>query len=271
MKEDPVHKFYSGVAVSGTPESYAKSVAISSGYTEEDLALIPPEARLGLGCGNSVAASGVKPGEYVLDLGCGAGMDLFFAGQKVGPTGKAIGVDFSADMVKRGQQIAKLYKRMNVEFHHGPIESLPFPDELFDLAISNCVLNLVPDKQAAFKEIYRVLRSKGGRFAVSDIVLKKALPEELAKDLGAICGCIGRAVDAETYKKSLEIAGFVNVVVEDSKKNLYKMYFSKEQGGVFTPCCSGGGCCCKGGQPSVFEKYNIDDYAMSCIVKADKK
>eukprot|EP00829_Urostomides_striatus_P001978 TRINITY_DN1213_c0_g1_i3.p1 TRINITY_DN1213_c0_g1~~TRINITY_DN1213_c0_g1_i3.p1 ORF type:complete len:338 (+),score=37.21 TRINITY_DN1213_c0_g1_i3:64-1077(+) len=157
---DPVKKHYSTIAVKGTNELYAHSVAKTAGYTEEDLAQIPPEASLGLGCGNSVAEANLKQGDFVLDLGCGAGMDLFLSGTKVGPNGKAVGVDYSEDMVKRGKEVAKKYNRNNVEFHFCPIDAMTFPSNSFDVVISNCVLNLVPEKKRHSKKYAEYQKAK---------------------------------------------------------------------------------------------------------------
>lgn len=268
--QDIVKNHYTNVAVSGLDVKHAQATALKCGYTEEDLKLIPPEACLGLGCGNSVAAAKIQKGEKILDLGCGAGMDLFLAGAKVGPEGKAVGVDFSDEMIRRGREVAAKYGRTNVEFCHSPIDKMTFADQEFDVTISNCVLNLVPDKQKAFSEIYRVLKSKG-RFVVSDIVLKKPLPDELRRDMAAIVGCVGRAVEAATYKTSLEKAGFVDVSITDEKKDLMTLY---RKPGFGKNVCEGSTCCCGTGttrvDTKVIDKYDLNEYAMSCIVRAHK-
>jgi len=192
--DDPVKTHYTNIAKEKNDIEMAHQIAKKCGYTDNDLKNIPDEACLGLGCGNSVVAANPKEGEWVLDLGCGAGMDLFLAGSRVGPSGRAIGVDFSTEMVKKGMAVAKKYGKTNVEFHYSPIDSMPFSDEIFDISISNCVLNLVPDKLKAFGEIYRVLK-KTGRFVVSDILVKKELPEEIRKDVAAIVGCFLKKFD----------------------------------------------------------------------------
>ena len=266
---DIVKNHYTSIAISKGDLEMAHQIALKCGYSAEDLTKIPSEACLGLGCGNSVIAAELKEGEKVLDLGCGAGMDLFLSGTKVGLKGKAVGVDFSEEMVKRGNEIAKKYHRENVSFVHSPIDKMPFENETFDVAISNCVLNLVPDKIKAFAEVYRVLKNGSGRFVVSDIVIKKTLPEDLRKDAAAIVGCVGRAVDADTYKKNLELAGFKNVTMTNMNKDLNTLYtkpgFKKEG-----PSC----CCGTGNGPKVdtkvLQKYDLNEYAMSCIVKAAK-
>ena len=264
MKADPVNEHYSKVAVTESDPELRRHVALEAGYTEEDLALIPPEASLGLGCGNSVHAAALQPGEKVVDIGCGAGMDVFLAGGRVGPTGLAVGVDFSVEMIKKGTELAKKYAKTNVEFYNCSADAMPFPSNTFNVIISNCVLNLVPDKQKAFQEIYRVLKP-GGRFVVSDIVLKKPLPPDLASDLGAIVGCVGRAVEAESYKTSLEGVGFKNVSVEDKKKDLESMFTKYERTVNICACCTS---CCPAA--TALSKYKINEYAMSCTVTAYK-
>jgi len=271
MEVDPVYQHYSQVASKGVREATALQTAIKAGYTEEELASIPKEASLGLGCGNSVAAAELKEGEMLLDLGCGAGMDLFLAGFKLGEKGKAVGVDFSEEMIKRGNDIAKKYNRDNVEFVLSPIEKMPFADNTFDVVISNCVLNLVPNKLDAFKEIFRVLKPSG-RFVVSDIILRKPLPEELEKDIASIVGCVGRAVLLETYKKNLEEAGFSDVSSTDSNKDLNTLYNEASED---TQLCGTSVSCCGKKQTqqqpvTALQKYDLNEYTGSYIVKAIK-
>lgn len=276
LDQDPVHEHYSEVAKKSTNAELATKIAAKSGYSSEELASIPPEANLGLGCGNSVAAAEIKLGEFVLDLGCGAGMDVFLVGVRVGPSGKAVGVDFSADMINHAKEIALKYKRTNVEFMNCAIDQMPFKDNQFNVVISNCVLNLLPDKQKAFKEIARVLKKGSeGRFVVSDIVLKKELPTELRENVAAVVGCLGRAVTKEEYTKNLELAGLTGITIEDKKRDLMNLYYKpgfdksdcKEKG-------EGCGCCSKQKgkvDTTVLDKYDLNEYAMSCIIKAIKK
>ena len=189
---------------------------------------------------------------------------------KLGEKGKAVGVDFSEEMIKRGNDIAKKYDRKNVEFVHSPIEKMPFGENTFDVIISNCVLNLVPNKLDAFREIFRVLKPSG-RFVVSDILLRKPLPEELEKGLVSIVGCIGRAVGLDTYKKNLEEAGFSDVSAVDSNKDLNTLYNEAGEdtqgcGTCTVPCCG------KKSEPvNVLKKYDLNEYTGSYIVKAIKK
>ena len=194
-----VQSKYASVAKSGlsTDQSGVRAVAEAFGYTPEQLASIPAEANMGLSCGNPTAFASLKPGETVVDLGCGGGLDVFLAAARVGPTGKAIGIDMTPEMLQLARANAakadggKPIK--NVEFHRATIDKLPLPDASVDCAISNCVINLAPDKPAVFREIVRVLKP-GGRLAVSDIALKKPLPAEIGNDLMAYVGCIAGAV-----------------------------------------------------------------------------
>jgi SAM-dependent methyltransferase len=182
------------------------------GYSEEDLSAAPDGANLGLGCGNPVAVASLKAGETVLDLGSGAGFDCFLAAKKVGKKGRVIGVDMTPEMIEKAKANAKDWGFGNVEFKLGEIESLPLPDRSVDVVISNCVINLSPEKPKVFSEIYRVLRS-GGRFMVSDIVLTKPLPAELKESVGAYVGCIAGAVLKGEYLSAIKVAGFRNVEI----------------------------------------------------------
>ena len=169
----------------------ADDVARSIGYSDEELVLAG-DANLGLGCGNPLALTEIKPGMTVLDLGSGAGFDAFLAWHRVGPTGKVIGVDMTDDMLALARENAAKRNATNVEFRKGHIEDLPVDSNSVDYVISNCVINLSPDKPAVFREVARVLKP-GGQFAVSDIVLLKPLPDELVRDISAYVGCISGA------------------------------------------------------------------------------
>lgn len=182
-----------------------EDVARSIGYTEEELALAG-DANLGLGCGNPLALTQIKPGMTVLDLGSGAGFDAFLAWNRVGPTGHVIGVDMTDDMLALARQNAEKRGATNVEFRKGMIENLPVESGTVDYVISNCVINLSPDKPAVFREIARVLKP-GGRFAVSDIVLLKTLPEALVRDISAYVGCISGASLLTDYLATALAAG----------------------------------------------------------------
>ena len=167
---------------------------------------------MGLGCGNPTAMASLKPGETVLDLGSGGGIDCFLAASAVGATGKVIGVDMTPDMVSKARENAEKAGVKNVEFRLGEIEHLPVEDSSVDAIISNCVINLSPEKDKVFREAYRVLKP-GGRLAVSDIVATAPLPEEVRKDLSLISACVGGAERVESIKKMLEETGFEDVKV----------------------------------------------------------
>jgi arsenite methyltransferase len=198
----------SGVSCCGpTPSSRAL------GYSDDDLVNVPEGADLGLGCGNPQAIAALRPGERVLDLGSGAGFDAFLAARQVGSQGRVIGVDMTAEMVAKAGRNAATVALTNVEFRLGEIERLPVADESVDVIMSNCVINLSPDKPAVFREAFRVL-SPGGRLAISDIVALAPLPEALATDLAAYTGCIAGAGLVAEIERMLSDAGFVDVRVD---------------------------------------------------------
>ena len=180
------------------------------GYDAEALAAIPEGANLGLGCGNPLAHAEVRPGDVVLDLGAGAGMDAFLASREVGPTGRVIGVDMTPDMVDRARENATTAGVGNVEFRLGEIERLPVADDTVDVVISNCVINLSPDKPAVFAEAFRVLKP-GGRMVVSDLVLKQPLPEDVRHSVEAYVGCVAGASLQTEYLALMRAAGFQDV------------------------------------------------------------
>ena len=190
----------------------AAITAARIGYSQEDLAAVPDGANLGLGCGNPIALASIKPGETVLDLGSGAGFDAFLAAARVGPTGHVIGVDMTPEMIEKARANAAAGGDANVEFRLGDIERLPVANASVDLVISNCVLNLVPDKEQAFREIVRVLKP-GGRIAVSDIVLDGPLPESLGGNEESYCSCVSGALGRGEYLAKLAAAGLQDVTV----------------------------------------------------------
>jgi arsenite methyltransferase len=187
------------------------------GYLKEDLEHVPEEAIMGLGCGNPAAIASLKTGEVVMDLGSGAGVDVFLAANKVGPTGRVIGVDMTEEMVDKAEYIAIEHGYHNVEFRLGEIENLPVEDESVDVIISNCVINLSPDKSKVFQEAYRVLKPRG-RLIVSDIVSEGGLPAAIKDNPDAWACCIGGALEQQKYLKKIKKAGFENVQVLSSKE-----------------------------------------------------
>jgi arsenite methyltransferase len=187
------------------------------GYSREDLEHIPEEAIMGLGCGNPTAIAELKAGEVVLDLGSGAGVDVFLAANKVGPTGRVIGVDMTEEMVDKAKRIARDYGYRNVEFRLGEIENLPVEDESVDVIISNCVINLSPDKSKVFREAYRALKP-GGRLTVSDIVSEGVIPDEIKNDPNAWAGCIAGALKQQEYLEKIKKAGFGDIQILSSRE-----------------------------------------------------
>jgi SAM-dependent methyltransferase len=203
------------------------------GYSGDDLQDVPEEAVMGLGCGNPTVTADLGEGEVVLDLGSGAGVDVFLAASKVGPTGMVIGVDMTGEMVEKANGIAREHDYHNVEFRLGEIERLPVEDGSVDAIISNCVINLSPDKAKVFGEAYRVLKP-GGRLTVSDIVSEGTLPDELRNDSNAWACCIGGALEQQEYLRKIKGAGFDKVEVMSSKE----FYLEGEAGKASTKLLS---------------------------------
>jgi len=197
-------------------------IAKSIGYSDEEIATAG-EANLGLGCGNPIALSDISEGEVVLDLGSGAGFDAFLALKKVGDSGKVIGVDFTEEMVEKARGIAAKYNYKNVEFRFGDIENLPIDNESIDVIISNCVINLAPDKLKVFKEACRVLK-KTGRMYVSDIVLLEELTEAQRNNKELIAGCVGGALLKDDYLKIITDAGFNYSILDEDKEISKRQY-----------------------------------------------
>jgi len=199
----------------------AEESSVNLGYSEKDVSTVPEGSNMGLGCGNPQAIASLKPGETVLDLGSGGGFDCFLAARAVGEKGRAIGIDMTPEMVSKARQNALKANVGNVEFRLGEIESLPIADNSVDVVISNCVINLSPQKGKVFKEAFRVLK-KGGRLAVSDIVATAKLPDEAKKDLKLYAGCVSGAAQIEEIISELEEAGFseINVRTSDESKKV---------------------------------------------------
>lgn len=231
MKKEETKKIvregYAKVAVQGssccTPVdsccgSTDKSKDISKivGYTDEELKSVPEGANMGLGCGNPVAVASMKEGETVLDLGSGPGLDCFLAAKKVGKSGRVIGVDMTPEMLEKARENARKGDYENVEFRLGEIENIPAADNSVDVIISNCVINLSPDKERVFREAFRVLKP-GGRVMVSDIVLTKELPDFLKDSIDAYISCLSGAITKDEYIGSLNAAGFTNVYIMDER------------------------------------------------------
>jgi len=197
-----------GDVVPGTPESKSRQM----GYSESELATVPDGANLGLGCGNPQAIAALRAGEVVIDLGSSAGFDCFLAAEQVGPTGRVIGIDMTHEMLKKARENGARISAVNVEFRLGELEHLPVADNTADVVISNCVINLVPDKAQVFREAFRTLKP-GGRVAISDVVNVAPLSAELKADTGLLCGCIAGAASVESIRKWLNAAGFTEVRV----------------------------------------------------------
>ncbi len=300
---EAVRNRYGAVAVSNlsSEQEGVRAVAEAFGYTPDELASIPAEANMGLSCGNPTATANLTPGQVVVDLGSGGGLDVFLAAQKVGPTGKAIGIDMTPEMVELARRNAakandgRGYE--NVEFHLATIDDLPLLDSSVDIVISNCVINLAPDKSAVFREIARVLKPGGG-LAVSDIVLKKDLPVELGTNLLAYVGCISGAITIDEYKQGLRDAGLSHVEVIDSGSDLNAYAKAENTSGCCSPaaaepvqltssCCgpaveeTATGCCVPEATTAAEEtlhqeltellrKYDVNDYAASVKIFAVK-
>lgn len=232
---DSVKSKYGAVAESTLSSDHAgvKAVAEAFGYSAEELTSIPAEANMGLSCGNPAATAHIRPGEVVVDLGSGGGLDVFLASKMVGPEGRAIGIDMTTAMIERARENAVKAGYRNVEFYQSTIDQIPLPDASVDCVISNCVINLAPDKPAVFREIARVLKP-GGRLAVSDIALKHDLPEAIAKSMAAYVGCIAGAIRIDDYGSGLSDAGFQHVEIVDSGADLNAYAKVENQ----AACCS---------------------------------
>ena len=241
---DSVRSKYGTVARStlSSNDQDVMAVAEAFGYSAEELTSIPAEANMGLSCGNPTATAHLRPGEVVVDLGSGGGLDVFLAAKIVGPEGRAIGIDMTPAMIERARANATTGGYTNVEFHQSTIDSIPLADASVDCVISNCVLNLAPDKVAVFREIVRVLKP-GGRLAVSDIALKGDLPEAIARSMAAYVGCIAGAIRIDDYRAGLLAAGFEHVEIVDSGSDLNAYAKVENQSGCCSPAMDADSCC----------------------------
>jgi SAM-dependent methyltransferase len=232
---------YGAVAESTLSNDHAgvKAVAEAFGYSAEELTSIPAGANMGLSCGNPTATAHLKPGEVVVDLGSGGGLDVFLASRMVGPQGRAIGIDMTAAMIERARENAQKGGYTNVEFYQSTIDQIPLADGSVDCIISNCVVNLAPDKPAVFREIARVLKP-GGRVALSDIALKHDLPEAVAQSMAAYVGCIAGAILIDDYRAGLLAAGFQHVEIVDSGADLNAYAKVENQAGCCSPSMEAG-------------------------------
>ncbi|MBN2025851.1 MAG: arsenite methyltransferase [Actinobacteria bacterium] len=203
--------------------SKADEISSQIGYSMEELKSVPEGANLGLGCGNPVALASLRKGETVVDLGSGPGLDSFLAANAVGEAGRIIGVDMTHEMLEKARENARKGGYGNVEFRLGEIENLPVADATADAIISNCVINLSPDKERVFREAFRILKP-GGRLMVSDIVLEGELPQQVRESAAAYVGCVSGAVLREDYFRMIEEAGFENVEVESAEYPLKMMF-----------------------------------------------
>ncbi|MGC8640707.1 MAG: arsenite methyltransferase [Isosphaeraceae bacterium] len=286
--EQAVQEKYASVARSGLSSDLegVRAVAQAFGYTVEELEAVPAEANMGVSCGNPTAFASLKEGETVVDLGAGGGLDVFLAARRVGPTGRVIGIDMTPEMIELARRNAlkahgeKGQPLTNVEFHLATIDHMPLAENSVDCVISNCVLNLVPDKPAAFQEIARVLKP-GGRLAASDIALLQPLPDEIAGDLFAYVGCIAGAVLVEEYRRMLLDCGFSHVEVVPTTADLNAYAKIENQAGCCSPAGSSDKGCCGPASlantpellqrmADLLERYDVNQYAASVRVYAVK-
>ncbi|MBC7782626.1 MAG: arsenite methyltransferase [Burkholderiales bacterium] len=293
-----VREQYAKTAMSGlsSEDAGVRAVAEAFGYSAGELTSIPAEANMGLSCGNPTATANLRAGEVVVDLGSGGGLDVFLAANKVGPTGRAIGIDMTPEMISLAKKNAAAGGLTNVEFHLARIDRMPLANASVDVVISNCVINLAPDKPAVFREIARVLKP-GGRLAISDIALKAPLPPEIASDVMAFVGCIAGALMIDDYRRQLRDAGFADAMVVDANADLNAYANVSGQSGCCSPAMSPStstlassttagrslsiAACCgttataapsavHTGLASLLERYDVNHYAASVKIFAIK-
>jgi arsenite methyltransferase len=276
---DSVRSRYGAAAESALSSNHpgVKALAEAFGYSAQELTSIPAAANMGLSCGNPTATAHLRPGEVVVDLGSGGGLDVFLAAKKVGPQGRAIGIDMTPAMIERARANAASGGYANVEFYQSSIDSIPLADSSVDCVLSNCVLNLAPDKPAVFREIARVLKP-GGRLAVSDIALKSDLPEAIARSTAAYVGCIAGAIRIEEYRAGLLAAGFEQVEIVDSGADLNAYSRVEGQSGCCSPAMGHGACCSPGSEggtlhaelSDLLAQFDVNSVAASVKVFAIK-
>jgi SAM-dependent methyltransferase len=283
---DSLMSKYGAAAESSLSNDHAgvKAVAEAFGYSAEELTSIPAGANMGLSCGNPTPTAHLRAGEVVVDLGSGGGLDVFLASKMVGPEGRAIGIDMTPAMIARSRENAQQGGYTNVEFYQSTIDQIPLPDASVDCVISNCVVNLAPDKPAVFREIARVLKP-GGRVALSDIALKHELPEAVAQSMAAYAGCIAGAILVEDYRAGLLAAGFQHVEIVDSGADLNAYSKVENQAGCCSPSMDTASglpvlseSCCSTGSPgslhqdltTLLSEYDVNMAAASIKVCAVK-
>ncbi len=266
---DAVRESYAGVARQGlgSHQEGIKSIASAFGYSEEELASIPGESNMGLSCGNPVALASLREGEVVVDLGSGGGLDVFLASKQVGETGTAIGVDMTGDMVSLARKNAAAGGYDNVRFYLAEIEAMPIPSNSVDCVISNCVLNLCEDKDAALREVFRILKP-GGRLAISDIALKQALPPKLQSEVAAWIGCIGGAITIAENEEKLRNAGFAAVEIIDSGADL-NVYMEGGSAACCGPVETATACCAPATDETASEQQAYHDRMSELLQQFD--
>lgn len=249
-----------GPSKGATPASSPEAFAAQLGYSEEQLETLPEGSNMGLSCGNPTAIAALQPGQVVVDLGSGGGLDCFLAGPKVGAEGRVIGVDMTAEMLSRARANTAGYRERtgldNVEFRLGEIEHLPIGDGVVDVILSNCVINLSPDKEQVWSEIARVLKP-GGRVVISDVALKKPLPEELKSLVAALIGCVSGALQIEDYRALVGAAGFSEVSFEEQPAFVEAVTQSDDP--LYTPIVA-----------QLPPETSLGDYVTSVTIRATK-